>query len=105
MRVLFEQGTPAPLRNYVREHQVVTAYEMGWSELSNGKLIANAEEQFDLLVTTDKGLRYQQNLTRREIAILVLPDANWLKLERHAPNIAATAIAMQPGSYVEFSPT
>jgi len=105
VRVLFDQGTPAPLRNYLREHQVVTAFEMGWSELSNGELIARGDEHFDLLVTTDKGLRYQQNLTRRTIAILVLPDANWLKLQPHAAEIAAAVIAMPPGSYVELDLT
>ena len=90
-----------PLRNYLPGHDVLTAYEAGWSELSNGQLLAKAEEQFDVLVTTDKQLRYQQNLTGRRIAILVLADANWLKLEPHAPNIAAAVIAMEPGSYVE----
>ena len=53
MRVLFDQGTPAPLRDFLRGHEVVTAFEMGWSELSNGELLAKAEEQFDLIVTTD----------------------------------------------------
>ena len=90
------------MRNYLRDHQVVTAYEIGWSELSNGELIARAEEQFDVLVTTDKSLRYQQNLTRREIAILILPDANWLKLEPHAAKIAAAVLTMQPRGYVEL---
>jgi hypothetical protein len=105
VRILFDQGTPAPLRNYLRAHQVITAFEMGWFELSNGELIARAEEQFDLLVTTDKGLRYQQNLTRRTIAIMVLPDANWPKLEPQAQTIAAAVAAMQPGSYLEIDLT
>lgn len=55
-----------------------------------------------MLVTTDKQLRYQQKLTGRSIAIVVLPHANWLKLEPHAPSIAAAVIAMQPGSYLEL---
>ncbi len=89
------------MRHYLQEHQVVTAFETGWSELSNGELIARAEEQFDLLVTTDKSLRSQQNLTRRKIAILVLPDANWLKLQPYVQKIASAVAATQTGSYVE----
>ncbi|MDQ6913353.1 MAG: DUF5615 family PIN-like protein [Verrucomicrobiota bacterium] len=84
MRVLFDQGTPVPLRKHFAGHDVVTAFEAGWSEVSNGELLAKAEEQFDVLVTTDKQLRYQQNLTGRRIAIVVLPHASWLKLEPHA---------------------
>ena len=77
------------------------AFEAGWAELSNGELLAKAEEEFDVLVTTDKQLRYQQNLTGRRIAIAVLPHASWLKLEPHAATIAAAVVAMQPGGYAE----
>lgn len=101
MRVLFDQGTPVPLRKHFAGHDVVTAFEAGWSEVSNGELLAKAEEQFDVLVTTDKQLRYQQNLSGRRIAIVVLPHASWLKLERHAGKIAAVVLAVRPGSYVE----
>jgi hypothetical protein len=61
VRVLFDQGTPVPLRNYLGEHKVATAAEMGWSRLSNGELLDAAEKQFDLLITTDQALRSQQN--------------------------------------------
>ena len=105
MRVLFDQGTPVPLPKHLVGHDIVTAFEAGWSELSNGELLAKAEEQFDVLVTTDKQLRYQQNLTRRRIGILVLPHASWLKLEPHAPEIAAAVLAAQAGSYVEIDLT
>ena len=91
-----------PLRKHFAGHDVVTAFEAGWSELSNGDLLARAEEQFDVLVTTDKQLRYQQNLTGRRIGIVVLPHASWLKLEPHAARIAAAVLATQPGSYVEL---
>jgi hypothetical protein len=57
VRVLFDQGTPVPLRNYLGEHQVATAAEMGWSRLSNGQLLDAAEKQFDLLITTEQTLR------------------------------------------------
>ena len=60
MRILFDQGTPVPLRRYLSGHTVSTAYEMGWSDLANGDLLAKAESQFDLMMTTDQNLRYQQ---------------------------------------------
>lgn len=78
MRVLFDQGTPVPLRDHLRGHEVITAFEAEWSDLSNGELLARADAQFDVFVTTDRQLRYQQNLDRRTIAILVLPYANWI---------------------------
>lgn len=60
MRVLFDQGTPAPLRHALVGHSVETAYEMGWGTLQNGALIAAAEaHKFEVLVTTDKNLKYQ----------------------------------------------
>ncbi|MDQ6808321.1 MAG: hypothetical protein M3Z64_02680 [Verrucomicrobiota bacterium] len=102
MRVLFDQGTPVPLRKHLAGQDVVTAFEAGWSELSNGGLLAKAEAQFDVLVTTDKQMRYQQNLSGRRIAIVVLPHASWLKLEPHAARIAAAVLAMQPGGFVEL---
>ena len=62
MKIFFDQGTPAPLRHALKEHTVSTAYEKGWGDLDNGKLLAAAEAEFDVLVTTDKNLRYQQRL-------------------------------------------
>jgi hypothetical protein len=102
MRVLFDQGTPVPLRGFLIGHEVATAFEVGWSEISNGDLLEKADNQFDVLVTTDKQLQYQQNLAGRRIAIFVLPYASWIKLRTHAEKIAAAVTAMEPGSYVEF---
>lgn len=71
--MLFDQGTPVPLRNALPGHEVSTAYELGWSTLKNGELLRMAEERgFEVLVTTDTNLRYQQDLTHRRIAIVVL---------------------------------
>jgi hypothetical protein len=72
MRILFDQGTPVPLRGFLISHEVVTAFELGWSEISNGDLLAKAEKEFDVLVTTDKQLKYQQDLASRKLAILGL---------------------------------
>lgn len=59
MRILFDQGTPAPLRHLLRGHEVSTAYERGWSTLKNGELLVAAEDQgLEVLVTTDRNLKY-----------------------------------------------
>jgi hypothetical protein len=76
MRVLFDQGTPAPLRHALAPHEVSTAFELGWSNLENGDLLRAAEGRFEVFVTTDQNLRYQQNLADRQLAILVLPTTN-----------------------------
>jgi hypothetical protein len=84
MRVLFDQGTPVPLRNALSHHVVETAYERRWQILSNGELLEAAEAaEFELLVTTDQNLRYQQNLSSREIAVLVLRTTGWRRIQQH----------------------
>ena len=101
MRILFDQGTPAPLRHHLSGHSVSTAYEMGWSSLSNGDLLNAAEARFDLLVTTDHNLRYQQNLSGRTLAILVLPTTNWPEIEKYVMKIHVAVSSMEPGAYIE----
>jgi hypothetical protein len=77
MRILLDHNTPAPLRYSLHGHQVETAYERGWSQLLNGELIAAAESVgFDVLITTDRGLRHQQNWTGRKLALMVLSTNN-----------------------------
>jgi hypothetical protein len=73
MRILFDQGTPAPLRHALAPHEVSTAFELGWSNLENGDLLRAAEGRFEVFITTDQNLRYQQNLTGRQLAIMALP--------------------------------
>jgi len=102
LRILFDQGTPIPLRQALNQHLVSTAYELGWSLLKNGDLLNAAQKQFDLLVTTDKNLRYQQNLVDRKLAILVLPYASWPKLQKHLTKIAKAVEAIKPNDYIEL---
>jgi hypothetical protein len=102
MRILFDQGTPAPLRNFLANHVVKTAAEQGWSNLNNGDLLNAAEPLFDLLITTDKNLRYQQNLKELRIAVLVLPTTSWPKLQGHGLAIAARVNAMLAAEYLEL---
>jgi hypothetical protein len=100
MRILFDQGTPAPLRRELSEHVVTTAYEMGWANLSNGDLLREAELQFDLFLTTDQSLGYQQNLVGRHLTILVLPTTSWPLIRQHAMEIKSTVNSMKPGQFL-----
>ncbi|MCE0521307.1 MAG: hypothetical protein LV480_00155 [Methylacidiphilales bacterium] len=102
MRVLFDQGTPAPLRLFLTGHEVVTAHELGWSHLKNGELLSAAEANFDVLVTTDQNLRYQQNLSGRNLAILVLPTTSWPRLQGLTGIILSELGKIQPGEYREL---
>lgn len=102
MKILFDHGTPVPLRRSLPGHEVSTAYEMGWAELQNGELLAAAEKDFQALITTDKNLRYQQNLTGRRLAILVLPTTSWPRIQQHLPEILAAVNALKPGDFVEL---
>ena len=100
MLILFDQGTPVPLRAFLIGHTVKTASEQGWSTLTNGKLLDAAEAAgFEVLVTTDKNLADQQNLAIRRLAIVVLGNAQWPVLKLHI-QLAVDAInSASPGSY------
>lgn len=82
---------------------MITAYERGWSTLSNGQLLDAAESEFDLLVTTDRSLGRQQRLAGRRLAILVLPTTSWPNLREHGPLILQQAGSMAPGEYRELT--
>jgi hypothetical protein len=103
MRILFDHGTPAPLRRALTVHIVSTAYEMGWAELDNGALLRAAEADLDVLVTTDRNLRYQQNLSGRQLAILILPTNSWPKIQSHQEQVVAAVDALHPGDVVELN--
>jgi predicted nuclease of predicted toxin-antitoxin system len=104
VKVLFDQGTPAPLRRTLIGHTVETAYELGWSELQNGELIAAAEAAgFEVLVTTDKNLKYQQNLTARALSIVVLLTTSWPRIQGSLPAVLAAISGASAGSYAEVS--
>lgn len=103
MRILFDQGTPAPLRKYLADHEIRTAYEAGCSNLSNGALLAEAEARFDLLITTDKNLKHQQKLANRTLAIIVLPTTRWRAIQRNVQAVVEAVESIKPGSISELA--
>jgi hypothetical protein len=103
MKILFDQGTPVPLRRYLVGHTISTAYEQGWSNLTNGQLLdAAAQTGYQLLITTDQNLRYQQNLSERQIAILVLGSTSWPRIQAHIETIREAVERIGVGAYQEI---
>ncbi len=93
MRFLFDHGTPAPLRRDLPQHSVETAYERGWANLQNGDLLRAAEDAgFEVMITTDQNLQYQQNLTERRIGFVVLNTTSSPRI-RTATDAIANAVA------------
>jgi hypothetical protein len=102
VRVLFDQGTPIPLRRLLPEHEVSTAYELGWSTLKNGELLDAAEAHgFEVLVTTDTNLKYQQHIASRTIAIVVLSTTSWPRIKVAADLVIAAVNVATARTYAE----
>jgi hypothetical protein len=102
MRILFDHGTPSGIARSLAGHEVTEAIERGWERISNGELLTRAEAAgFELLLTTDKKIRYQQNLKGREIAIVVLGNSAWRMARQYVDRITAAVNAATPGSYAE----
>lgn len=98
MKVIFDQGTPAPLRHHLRPHHVETAAELGWSQLQNGALlkeIVAAEHQ--VFVTTDQSLRHQQKLSKLPIGFVILTSTSWPRIQKKIPSVQAAVNRVKPG--------
>ena len=104
MKILFDQGTPVPLRAALSAHEVATAFERGWGQKENGDLLRAAEaDGFEALVTTDQNLTYQQNLVGRRLAVLVLMTTDWRAIRAHTDYVVVAVSALRPGSYRELA--
>ncbi len=91
-----------PIRAYLDRHEVRTASQQGWDTLKNGELLTAAEGAgFEVLLTTDKNLRYQQNLAVRKIAVVVLGVQQWPQLRPHVGRVVEAVNAAVLGSYIE----
>jgi len=102
MLILFDHVTPAGIARFLAGHTVAKAKDRGWDRLGNGDLLTAAEDAgFDVLVTADKNIRYQQNLEGRRIALVVLSTPQWPVVKLHVHKIVAAVTAATPGSYFE----
>lgn len=102
MNILLDESAPRLIKTRLTEFSVSTVQEMGWTGFKNGELLTLAEQQFDVFITADQQLRYQQNLAGRRLAILVLPGNQVPMVTRLLPTIAQTLREMAPGAFVEL---
>jgi hypothetical protein len=103
VRILLDHSTPAPLRYWLLGHQVDTGYERGWAELTNGDLLRIAEDAgFDAVITAEKGIRYQQNLAGRGLALVVISTNDWTRIRNWKSVVLEAISAMRPGSLIEI---
>jgi hypothetical protein len=104
MLILFDHVTPSGVARFLPGHTVTKAHDRGWDTLANGDLLSEADRAgFDVLLTADKNMRYQQNLTGRKIAIVVLSTPQWPVVRLHPERIAAAVNAAALGSYTEVN--
>jgi hypothetical protein len=100
VRILLDQNVPVGVRTILREHEVKTAYEMGWATLTNGELLAKiaTEDMFEVFVTCDQNLSQQQNLGGKSYSIVVLGSNRWSVILREWEKVLqAVNDSLQPG--------
>lgn len=80
-----------------------TATEMGWATLTNGELIGAAERNgYDLIITTDQNLKYQQNIPQRKLGIIVLKTTSWPRIRNATSQVVSKILSLPPSGYVEI---
>lgn len=99
MKILLDECVPLPLRDILNQYDCQTAQQMGWKKIENGKLLDLAEGGFDLFITADQGVRYQQNLTGRKIAILELSTNKLRLIEAAAKQIKEAVDSIGPTEF------
>ncbi|MCY4555849.1 MAG: hypothetical protein OXF79_05635 [Chloroflexi bacterium] len=104
MLTLLDHSVPQPLRAYLPAHTVHTAEQLGWDRLPDGEVITLAEEAgYELPITCDKGIRYQQNLVGRNLSVLVLMYNNWRLIRARVDAITASINEMGAGELREVT--
>jgi hypothetical protein len=101
LRILFDKNVPVGVRGFLPIHEVHTFVELQWpDQLENGELLTKAEQAgFDVMVTSDQNIRYQQNLSGRKLALVVLGSNIWPVVRQHGAAIAARVMGAIPGGY------
>jgi hypothetical protein len=99
MNILLDECVPWPLHKLLPDHQCATPKQRGWGGIQNGELIRLAEMHFDLFITSDQNIRYQQNLANRHIPILELSTNDLHRIQAAAPLIQAAIAMIHPGEF------
>ncbi len=104
MKILLDECTPHVLKRLLTEVQITTVQNLGWTGITNGSLLQLAEGQFDVLITSDQNLRYQQNLANRQLAIIQLPTNQVPLVVKLAPPAVQAALnRIEAGEFVEIA--
>ena len=103
MKVLFDENIPAPLRHHLTGHSVDTVQDRGWEGIRNGLLLDRVEDNgYELLITADQGIRHQQTLGGRQLAVLVLLSNSWPAIRHVTKDILSTVNRMTAGDLIEL---
>ena len=103
MKILLDECTPHVLKRLLTDVEITTVQDVGWTGITNGSLLQLAEEQFDVLITSDQNLRYQQNLANRQLAIIQLPTNQVPLVIKLAPAVQAALDRIEAGDFVELA--
>jgi len=99
MKILLDECVPWPMHRLLTGHECRTAQQCGWGGLKNGQLLQKAENEFDLFITSDQNLRYQQNLGERKIAILELSTNKLRRIETAVETVRSAVAQIKPGEF------
>ena len=100
MKILLDECTPHVLKKLLTGFEIKTVQDQGWSGITNGALLRLSEGQFDVFITSDQNIRYQQNLAERQLAIIQLPTNQVPLVVKLAPKVQATLERIQTGEFV-----
>jgi hypothetical protein len=100
VKVLVDECVPVKLLRLLKNHDFVSAKDRGWGSFSNGRLLALAESEFEVFLTADTNIRYQQNLSSRKIAIVILSTNHWPTLRRHFALVQNALDKITPQAFV-----
>ena len=102
MKILFDQGTPVPLRRFLEDHEVHAVFERGWDRLTNGDVLAVAIlNGYEVLISTDQNLRHQQDLRHVRLGIVVLMTTSWPRIRQNTTAVATAVANAQAGGVIE----
>ena len=102
MRILLDECTPRIVKKLLSHLDIATVQERGWAGIKNGRLLELAEDHFEILISTDQNLPYQQNLSGKKLAVLILPSNKVPVVTQLIPALENAMAAVQPGEFLQI---
>ncbi len=99
MKILLDECVPWPMHKLLVGHDCTTAQKRGWGGVKNGDLLRLAEGEFDLFVTSDQNIRYQQNIAGRRLPILELSTNDLRRIRAAAAELLSAVANIEPGEF------